>query len=203
MTHKNPNLRTSSAVASSKEESSSAGAGRPAIPRKPASFAKKPAKKELDGNKWTIENFENDREIVIDGTEISHTINVFSCKNSVIQIKGKVNAVSLVGCSKTSVLLDSTVSALSITSSPSFTVQILGVVPTILIDNTDGGQVYLGKDSLAVEVITSKTSGLNISIPDANSKEEGEYVERPVPEQMKTVVGQDGKLVTTIVEHSG
>lgn len=77
------------------------------------------------------------------------------------------------------------------------------MVPTILIDNTDGGQVYLSKDSLGVEVITSKTSGLNISLPDPESKEEGEFVERPVPEQMKTVVGKDGKLVTSIVEHAG
>lgn len=107
MTHKNPNLRTSSAVPSREESggaaasgspsasASSSGAGRPAIPRKPASFAKKAARKELDGTKWTIENFENDREVIIDNTEISHTINVFSCKSSVIQIKGKVNAVSL------------------------------------------------------------------------------------------------------------
>lgn len=50
-----------------------------------------------------------------------------------------------------------------------------------------------------VEIITSGVSSLNISIPTG---EDGDYEEKPVPEQMKTVV-RNGKLVTTIVEHSG
>ena len=53
-----------------------------------------------------------------------------------------------------------------------------------------------------VEIITSKTSGLNISLP-LEGGEEGEFVEKAVPEQMKTTVGKDGKLKTEIVEHSG
>ena len=93
-------------------------------------------------------------------------------------------------CSKTSILLDSTVSALSVTSSPSF-----------LVDSTDSGQVYLSKESLGAEIITSKTSALNISLP-IQGGEEGEFVERAVPEQMKTTV-VDGKLKTEIVEHAG
>jgi adenylyl cyclase-associated protein len=32
--------------------------------------------------------------------------------------------------------------------------------------------------------------------------EEGDYEEKPIPEQMKSVI-QGGKVVTTIVEHSG
>lgn len=198
MTHKNPSLRSSSVVAATDSASPSA----PSIPKKPTALAKKPAKKELDGTKWTVENFENDREIVIDNTEISHTINVFSCKNSVIQIKGKVNAVTLVGCTKTSILLDSTVSSLSLTNCPSFAVQILGVVPIIMVDSTDGGQIYLSKASAGVELITSKTSGLNVSVPKAGG-EEGDYDERPVPEQMKTTIASDGRLKTEIVEHAG
>lgn len=107
---------------------------------------------------------------------------------------------SAVNCSKTSILLGSVVSGLSITSSPSFTIQILGQVPTIQIDNTDSGQVYLSKECVdTVEIITSKTSAINISLPGV---EEGDYEEKPIPEQMKSVI-QGGKVVTTIVEHSG
>jgi adenylyl cyclase-associated protein len=51
----------------------------------------------------------------------------------------------------------------------------------------------------STEIVTSKTSALNISVPVGN---EGEFDEKPVPEQMRTVI-KDGKLVTTIVEHSG
>lgn len=222
MTHKNPSLRAPGAVAPDAESPKSASS-RPAIPKKPASFQKKPAVMSLDGTKWRVEHHDANREIVIDSTEIGHTVNIFGCKNSVIQIKGKVNAVSLgtylhshsftkgkalkamfdpVSSPKTSILLDSTVSSVEITNSPSFTVQILGTVPTILVDSTDGGQIYLSKDSLNVELITSKTSGLNVSLP-LEGGEEGEFVEKAVPEQMKTTIGKDGKLKTEIVEHSG
>lgn len=106
-----------------------------------------------------------------------------------------------VNCHKVSLLLDSTVSSLAISSSPSFTVQILGHVPTILIDGTDGGQIYLSKESLGVEIVTAKSSSVNVSLP-VEGEEEGVFVEKAVPEQFKTVI-REGKLVTSVVEHSG
>jgi adenylyl cyclase-associated protein len=105
-----------------------------------------------------------------------------------------------VGCKKTAIVVDSAVSALSITSSPSFEVQITGSVPTVQIDTTDSGQVYLSQACMeTVEIITSKTSSINISVPTGDG---GDFEERPVPEQMKSRV-VNGKLVTEIVEHAG
>jgi len=127
-------------------------------------------------------------------------VHLFGCKNTVVQILGKVNAISMINCKKTSIVVDSAISSLSITSSPSFEVQITGSIPTIQIDNTDSGQVYLSKECAEVaEIVTSKTSALNISIP---SGDDGDYKESPVPEQMRSKV-VNGKLVTEIVEHAG
>nr|ODN89009.1 adenylyl cyclase-associated protein [Cryptococcus depauperatus CBS 7841] len=198
MTHKNPQLRSGSTV-------STDNAKRPAPPvkPKPGSFvtAKKPAKIELEaGNKWIIENQEDNKSIKIDKTELHHTVHVFGCKNSVVQICGKINAITMVGCRKTAIVLESAVSSLSITSCPSFEVQITGSIPTIQIDTTDSGQIYLSKECMKViEIITSKTSSINISVPTG---EGGDFEEKPVPEQMKTKV-VDGKLITEIVEHAG
>lgn len=50
-----------------------------------------------------------------------------------------------------------------------------------------------------VEIITSKTSSINISVPTG---EGGDFEERPVPEQMKSRLIK-GKLITEIVEHAG
>ncbi|OWZ49820.1 adenylyl cyclase-associated protein [Cryptococcus neoformans c45] len=195
MTHKNPSLRSAGTV------SDNAKKGPPLKPKPGAKPAKKPAKIELeDGNKWIIENQEDNRSIKIDNTELHHTVHIFGCVNSVVQISGKINAVTMAGCKKTSVVLDSAVSSFSITSSPSFEVQIIGSIPTIQIDTTDSGQVYLSKDCMeVVEIVTSKSSSINISVPTG---EDGDFVERPVPEQMKSRI-IDGKLVTEIVEHSG
>ncbi|GAA5855202.1 hypothetical protein JCM3766R1_003058, partial [Sporobolomyces carnicolor] len=212
MTHKNPSLRTGGTVpttttTTTTKAAGGGGAGGPQKPPKPSTMVqKKPPKTELEGNKWNIENHENNSSIVLEKTEINHIVNVFNVKSSIIQVKGKVNAVNLVNCPKTSVLIDSCVSALSVSNCPSFTIQIVGVVPTVLVDGCDGGQVYLSNESVSVtEIVSSKCSALNVSVPSSSSSssdaEAGEFVEKAVPEQFKTVV-VDGKLVTTVVEHS-
>lgn len=162
---------------------------------------------------------ENESALEVANADITQVINLFACKNTTVIIKGKVNAVTLgqcllvcsnsiftqkpmtVNCTKTSVLVESVVSSVSITKSPSFALQITGVAPTIQIDSTDSGQIYLSKQCLAVEITTAKCSAINVSLP-VEGEEDGVFEEQAMPEMLKTVV-QNGKLVTTIVEHAG
>ncbi|KAG2158424.1 adenylate cyclase associated N terminal-domain-containing protein [Suillus bovinus] len=198
MTHKNPALRAGSVVPTS----SGAGAKKPVKPTKPqALMGKKPAKFALEGSKWIIEYQENESALEVANGDITQVISLFACKNTTVIIKGKVNAVTLVNCTKTSVLVESVVSSVSITKSPSFALQITGVAPTIQIDSTDSGQIYLSKQCLGVEITTAKCSAINVSLP-VEEEEDGVFEEQAVPEMLKTVV-QNGKLVTTIVEHAG
>ncbi|KNF02066.1 hypothetical protein PSTG_04564 [Puccinia striiformis f. sp. tritici PST-78] len=192
MTHKNPDLRGSAPPEVTISPLSSIK--RPAKPPKPSSFRKKPAKTKLVGNKWNIEYHEGQTPTVLEETQINQVVNIFGCKNTTIQIKGKVNGITVVSSTKTSLLFDSVVSSLCKTSLPSFTVQVIGKCPTIMIDATDGGQVYLGKNSLDVEILTAKTSALNVSL--SSGDEEGVFVEKSLPEQLKTFI-KDCKLITT------
>lgn len=204
-THKNPELRAAGAVPD-RAPSPSRRPG-PPVKAKPAGFsrapaapAKKPPKLELEGNKWAVDNQEDARTLEITDTALHHTVHLFNCKNSVLRVHGKINALTMVNCKKTAVVLDSVVSSISITSSPSFEVQITGMCPTVQVDTTDSGNIFLSQECMdTVEVVTSKTSALNISIPTG---EDGDFVERPVPEQMRSRV-VDGKLITEIVEHAG
>ena len=98
-------------------------------------------------------------------------------------------------------LVESVISSISITNSPSFAVQITGSAPTIQLDSTDSGQIYLSKECLGVEITTAKCSSINVSLP-VEGEEEGVFEECAVPEMLLTKV-KDGKLVTSIVEHSG
>jgi Adenylate cyclase associated (CAP) C terminal. len=50
--------------------------------------------------------------------------------------------------------------------------QVLGKVPTISIDKTDGCQMYLSPESLDVEIVSSKSSEMNVLVPKGN----GDYV---------------------------
>lgn len=98
-------------------------------------------------------------------------------------------------------MVESVISSVSVANSPSFALEIRGTAPTLQIDSTDSGQVYLSKDTLGIEIMTAKCSAINISLP-VEGEEQGVFVEKAVPEMLRTTI-KDGKLVTTFVEHSG
>ena len=54
-----------------------------------------PPKFELQGNKWVVENQINQQNLVISGTELRHVVYIYNCQNCAIQVKGKVNAVTM------------------------------------------------------------------------------------------------------------
>ena len=71
-----------------------------------------------------------------------------------------------------------------------------GSAPTISVEKTDGCQMFLSQDSLGVNIISSKSSEMNVLIP-----KDDEFVEIPVPEQFRTTVS-GMKLETIPTEHN-
>lgn len=65
-----------------------------------------------------------------------------------------------------------------------------------MVDKTDGYQLYLSKECMDLELLSAKSSEMNILA--LNSA--GEYYEMPVSEQFKTSI-KAGKLHTEAVEH--
>jgi adenylyl cyclase-associated protein len=194
MTHKNPELRATSVVpaaAPKEEKEKPAAAGAPAD--KPPKFA-------LEGNKWCVEYQKNQSSLTLEGAETKHTVYLYKNTNSTLIIKGKVNQITLDSCKKMALVVDNVISSVDVVNSNSCQIQIIGKAPTISVDKTDGVQIYLSKDGLETEIMTSKSSEMNILIP--GPKEDSDMVETPVPEQFKSVY-KNGKWVTTIVEHSG
>ena len=96
--------------------------------------------------------------------------------------------------------MENLVSAVDVIKCKSFACQITGALPTILLDQVDGAQIYLSKESLGTEIFSSKSSGINVVLPPEG--EEDDSRECPLPEQIRTVV-KEGKLVSEIVEHAG
>lgn len=208
MTHKNPSLRAGSTVpqrtSSQTSLSSSSTRGKSPMPnRKPESMrTKKPARKELDGNKWIVENIDNTGSEVHKITaEPNHSILISRCTKCIIKVTGKANAISIDNCTSLSILVDSLISSLDVIKSPKFQVQIDGVVPVVLLDQVDGATIYLGKQSLATEVFTSKCANVNIVLPPED-EDHDDNKECPLPEQIRSVV-KDGQVVHEIVEHAG
>ncbi|EXJ81707.1 hypothetical protein A1O1_07772 [Capronia coronata CBS 617.96] len=207
MTHKNPALRTGSTVpqrSASQTSVSSAGLGKSPLPnKKPDSMrSKKPGRKELDGTKWVIENFENTQSDIIEiPAELNQSILISKCNKCIVKVSGKANAISIDNCAGLSILVDSLVSSLDVIKATKFQVQVDGVVPTIMLDQVDGAQIYLSNDSLATEMFTSKCSSVNVVLPPKEGSDE-DSKEVPFPEQIRSVV-KNGTLVSEIVEHAG
>ncbi|KAI8926844.1 adenylate cyclase associated N terminal-domain-containing protein [Entophlyctis helioformis] len=197
MTHKNPELRAGSVV-SAAALAPKAAATAPAAAPAAAAAAVRPPKIALEGNKWVVENFDGKTDVVVEVKEIRQTVYIYNCKNSTIQVKGKANAITVDKCTKTGVLVENAMSMVDIVNCKSVQLQVTGTAPTVNIDKTDGFQLYLSKESIATQILSAKCSEVNILIQRAD----GEFDERPLAEQFKTVI-QGDKLITQAVEHSG
>jgi adenylyl cyclase-associated protein len=208
MTHKNPSLRAGNTVpqrtSSQNSVSSSSTRGKSPMPnKKPEGMrTKKPPRKELDGNKWIIENFDNTGSDVVDvAAELHQSILISRCSKCVIKVTGKANAISIDNCTGLSILVGSLVSSLDVIKSPKFQLQVDGVVPTIFLDQVDGATIYLSKDSLGTELFSSKSTSMNVVLPPQD-EDEGDDKECALPEQIRSVI-KNGALVSEVVEHAG
>uniref|UniRef100_A0A9J2Q045 C-CAP/cofactor C-like domain-containing protein n=1 Tax=Ascaris lumbricoides TaxID=6252 RepID=A0A9J2Q045_ASCLU len=190
-THKNPALRAQGPASGDITKGESKAT--PSTAKKDEVI--KPAKTWLEnGKQWNVEYHKNNQNIIVEITNMKQTVYVFKCENSVIQVKGKVNSITLDSCKKTSIVFDSLLSQVEVINCQGVQIQTLGTMPTLSIQKTDGCQVYLSKEAMAAEIVTSKSSEMNVLVPtDTN----GDFMEFPVPEQFKTVF--DGKKLQTTV----
>ncbi|KAI0470162.1 adenylate cyclase associated N terminal-domain-containing protein [Xylaria cf. heliscus] len=200
MTHKNPSLRAGSTV--SDQESPARGKSAPGKKPKPESMrVKKPPKKELDGNKWTIENYEKHSEPIEIEVSMSHSVLISKCSHTTIILKGKANAVTIENTQRLSLVIDSLVSTVDVVKSSNFALQVLGHLPTVLLDQLDGAQIYLSKESTSTRIFTSKSSSINVNVL---AGDEDDYVEIPLPYQICSQFDEKkGEMVNEIVEHAG
>ncbi|XP_034747833.1 adenylyl cyclase-associated protein 2 [Etheostoma cragini] len=188
-THKNANLRSQTAPTKTKSPGT--------VNSSKAAVQKRSPLLELEGKKWRVEYFEQKHDLMIEETELKQVVYVFGCNNSTLQIKGKINSIIIDNCKKLGLVFENVVGIVEIINSKAIQLQVLGTVPTISINKTEGCQVYLSKDSLNCDIVSAKSSEMNILVP-----QDDEYREFPVPEQFKTV--WDGsKLVTEPTEIAG
>merc|ERR1711892_1228067 len=97
-------------------------------------------------------------------------------------------------CKKMGVVFESVVSSCEFINCQSVQMQVLGKVTTISVEKTDGCQMFLNAESVGAEIVTAKSSEMNVMIPVGE-----EFVEQPIPEQFKTVIA-GGKLKTAATE---
>ncbi|KAL6902831.1 adenylate cyclase associated N terminal domain-containing protein [Trichoderma evansii] len=199
MTHKNPALRTGSTVSEAPRAKSPVPGKKP----KPESMrVKKPASKVLEANKWTIENYDKESEPVEIDASITHSVLISRCNNTTVIIKGKANQVTVENSTRLSLVVDSLVSTVDVVKANNFALQVLGTVPTVMLDQIDSAQIYLSKESIATKLFTSKSDGINVNILAGGPDDD--YKEVPLPSQICSYYSEEkGELVSEIVAHAG
>lgn len=224
MTHKNPSLRAGSTVPDRGASVRGKSPAPPGTKPKPESMrVKKPPKKELEGNKWTIvcpqlpsaqpprptansspqENFDKEPAPVVLEVSLSHSVLISKCANTTVILKGKANAVTVENTSRLSLVVESLVSTVDVVKSANFALQVMDgeTIPTVMLDQVDGAQVYLSKESAATRVFSSKSASINLNViagPDED------YKEIPLPSQICSWFDEaKGDVVNEIVSHAG
>ncbi|KNA12973.1 hypothetical protein SOVF_121010 [Spinacia oleracea] len=169
---------------------------------KSSAFSKTgPPKLELQmGRKWAVENQIGKKDLVITDCDSRQSVYVYGCKDSVLQIQGKVNNITVDKCTKMGILFKDVVAACEIVNCNSVEVQCQGSAPTISVDNTSGCQLYLSKGSLEASITTAKSSEINVMVPA--SEADGDWGEHSLPQQYIHTF-KDGQFVTSPVSHSG
>ncbi|OQR84673.1 adenylyl cyclase-associated protein [Achlya hypogyna] len=112
---------------------------------------------------------------------LKQQVYIFNCNQATLIIEGKAKTIALDKCTKTKLIFDSAVSSVEIVNCKNVQVQCKGKVPSVAIDKTDGCLVYLSYEGRDVQLVTSKSSEMNVAFPQAEGSEE--YIERPIPEQ--------------------
>ncbi|NXK56257.1 CAP2 protein, partial [Chauna torquata] len=192
-THKNPSLRAQGPSVRSPTKSHTPS---PTSPKNAPQQSHAPVL-ELEGKKWRVEYQEDKNDLVITNTELKQVAYIFKCNKSTLQIKGKINSITIDNCKKFGLVFDNVVGIVEVINSRDIQIQVMGKVPTISINKTEGCHIYLSEESLDCEIVSAKSSEMNILIP-----QDGDYKEFPVPEQFKTA--WDGsKLVTEPAEIVG
>ncbi|KAJ8273917.1 hypothetical protein GJAV_G00106910 [Gymnothorax javanicus] len=192
MTHKNPGLRCQGGG-----QTASAPKNRHTPHTSATPLQSHAPLLELEGKKWRVEYQNEAADLQISDTELKQVVYVFSCKNSTLQVKGKVSSIVLDNCKKMGLVFDSVVGIVEIINCKDIQIQVMGTVPTISINKTDGCHVYLSQEALGCEVISAKSSEMNLLLPQGD-----DYREFPVPEQFKTV-WNGSRLVTEPTEIAG
>ncbi|KAF7044110.1 hypothetical protein CFC21_053380 [Triticum aestivum] len=182
---------------------SSAAAPAPAKTSRAGTFGSKTGTPKLElqmGRKWVVENQVGRKDLAIDECDSKQSIYVFGCKDSVLQVNGKVNNITVDKCTKFGIVFKDVVAAFEVVNCNGVEVQCQGTAPTISIDNTAGCQLYLNKESLAASITSAKSSEMNVLVP--SDETDGDWVEHPLPQQYIHFF-QDGQFTTSPVSHSG
>lgn len=165
-------------------------------------------KVELQGNKWIVEKGRNHAEpIIITPESMSQAVIIEDCENVKVRVEGKVTAVSVNRCKRLTLQVGDIVSNVEAMSTTRSDFILLGTVPTVVLDSSEGIRLLLNEQSRNTQVLSSKCAEINLVISaqliNKATDDVEEQTEIALPFQFKSVLNEDGTVSTEAVKHAG
>ncbi len=175
---------------------------------KPVAKAEAAPKVELQGNRWIIEKGKNcPIPIVITPESIGQAVIIEDCENVRVKVEGKVTAISINRCKRLFLEVSDIVSNVEAMSTTRSDIILLGKVPTVVLDSSEGIKLTLNENSLDTQILSSKCAEINLVVPKrliaTQSEDQEELSEIALPFQFKSTLSADGIVVTEAVKHAG
>merc|ERR1712083_574167 len=146
---------------------------------------------------WMIENFEGEQNMTIEDIDPKQLVCMMNCRNCTLRLSTKVKNICIDSCEKVNLICADVLSSVELVNSNKVQVQTTGKVNSFAVDKCDGVMIWLSKESLGAEIVTSKSSEMNVTIPQEGG-DESDVVELPIPEQFVTTVCGPKKLKTEV-----
>jgi adenylyl cyclase-associated protein len=191
-----------------KKEGAAAALGE--VPKKPVAakvveaptkeVAKKPPKKELQGNQWYIENY--GKEVLkFEGDDVqpNYGFALIKCQDTTLVVDGKCKTLLLENCSNIKIVCSSILASIEILNSKKITVTIKEICPQVNIERCQGIHLYLFPSAKACKVHSTCSQSMVVHYPREGAGEEDEWLDIAIPETNVTQIKND-KLVSEALE---
>lgn len=157
----------------------------------------------LQNGKWIIEYQAGAANapappVTISDIQMNQQVYIYKCQHVSIVLSGKAKTIVMDSCVRVKLIFDSAVSSLELVNCQHVQVQCKDRVPSVAIDKTDGCLVYVSYTGKDVNIVTSKSSEMNLSFP-ASADPDAEYIEIPIPEQFVHTLTSNGSKLTSNV----
>ncbi len=154
---------------------------------------------EIQRSNWVVENFVKHPEVLkLTECTMKQVVYISKCEESTVYVDCKVKSITLDGCKKVNLIVNSVISSVELVNCEKSTIHSINELPSISIDKCSGVSVALSAASLDCAFTTSKSSEMNVSVPISD---DGDYKEIPIPEQYVhriTGSGKSSKLDTKV-----
>lgn len=154
----------------------------------------------LVDQQWKVEFQQGVKEpLHLSDLSIKHKVYIYACKDAVIYVDAKCTSVNVDNCRNVTIVLDSLLSGVEVVNCKKVKIQCNKALPSVAIDKTDGITVGLAWPCRAAQIVTSKSSDMQVTFP-LTEAEDADWVEQPIPEQFVSTINADGKLSSRVSE---